>query len=103
MYVVTQTHKVTMGGGGGGGSLALPTAALDALLTSTRKERVWSPCIQGFVAVECDHKTTQNLIKGARITVWRFVSVCQKLLLSLPPISFLELQAAHRVCLPSLH
>ena len=29
-------------------------------ITSTRK---WSPCVQGFVAVECDHKTT-----GARIT-----------------------------------
>ena len=35
---------------------------------STRKERVWSLCVQGFVAMECDHKTTQNLIKGARIT-----------------------------------
>ena len=34
-------------------------------ITSTPKERV---CAQGFVAAECDHKTTPNLIKGACIT-----------------------------------
>ena len=36
-------------------------------ITNMRKEKVWSR-VQGFVAVECDHKTTPNLIKCVLIT-----------------------------------